>query len=52
MTPLVIRKGIMNRVIGLLAGGGGSAAAAMTHTATGSRYVSVFEKLCGNNILR
>lgn len=50
MTPLVIRKGIMNRVEGV--GGGGSAAAAMTHTATGSRYVSVFEKLCGNNILR
>lgn len=51
MTPLVIRKGIMNRVV-VLWGEGGSAAAAMTHTATGSRYVSVFEKLCGNNILR
>lgn len=48
MTPLVIRKGIMNRVVVRW----GSAAAAMTHTATGSRYVSVFEKLCGNNILR
>lgn len=51
MTPLVIRKGIMNRVEEV-GGGEGSAAAAMTHTATGSRYVSVFEKLCGNNILR